>query len=48
MTMTVRKTIFGPIVSEFVWQNPEGQEVALCRVPMAETDRDTTAGALSA
>ena len=46
VTMTVRKTIFGPIVSEFVWQNPAGQEVALCRVPMAETDRDTTVGAL--
>ena len=43
--MQVRKTIFGPIVSEFVWQNPEGQEVALSRVPMVETDRETVQAA---
>lgn len=45
-TMTIRETIFGPVVSDFVWQNPPGQEVALCRVPMAEPDRETIQGAL--
>lgn len=43
--MTVRETIFGPVVSGFVWRNPDDQEVALCRVPMAEPDRDTVQGA---
>jgi len=46
VTMPIRKTIFGPVVSEFVFRNPKGQEVALCRVPMAETDRDSIQGAL--
>ena len=46
VAMPIRETIFGPIVSEFVWRNPEGQEVALCRVPMAETDCETIQGAL--
>ena len=46
VSMVTRKTIIGPVVSEFVWRNPEGQEVALCRVPIAETDRDTIQGAL--
>jgi penicillin amidase len=44
--MKVRQTIIGPVVSQFVWQNPAGQEVALCRVPLAETDRDTIEGAV--
>jgi len=42
----VRETIFGPVASEFVWRNPEGQEVALCRLPMVETERETIQGAL--
>ena len=46
VTMTVRETIFGPLVSDFVWQNPDGQEVALSRVPMVETDHETLVGAL--
>ncbi|UCF16489.1 MAG: penicillin acylase family protein [Phycisphaerales bacterium] len=44
--MIVRETIFGPVASEFVWRNPEGQEVAVCRVPLSHTERETTAGAL--
>ncbi len=44
-SITVRKTIFGPIVSEFVWQNTEGHEIALSRIPIAETDRETIQGA---
>ncbi len=45
--MVVRETIFGPIASEYVWRNPEGQEVAVCRVPLSQTERETTAGALA-
>ena len=44
--MVVRETIFGPIASEFVWRNPEGQEVAVCRVPLSPTERETIEGAL--
>ena len=44
--MVVRETIFGPIASEFVWRNPEGQEVAVCRVPLSHTERETIEGAL--
>lgn len=44
--ITVRETVFGPVVSEFAWRNPDDQEVALCRVPMAEPDRDTVQGAM--
>ncbi len=45
--MVVRETIFGPVASEFVWRNPKGQEVALCRVPMAQTEHETIQGALA-
>lgn len=45
--MVVRETIFGPIASEYVWRNPEGQEVALCRVPVAQTKSETIEGALA-
>jgi penicillin amidase len=44
--VTVRETIFGPVVSDLVWRNPAGQQVALSRVPMVETDRETTVAAL--
>jgi penicillin G amidase len=39
--ITVRKTIFGPMVSDWVARRPKDREFALARVPMAETDRDT-------
>ncbi len=42
----IRETIFGPIASEFVWRNPEGQEVAVSRVPLMEPERETIEGAL--
>jgi acyl-homoserine lactone acylase PvdQ len=44
--MTLRDTIFGPVVSDWVQRKPEGQAFALRRVPMAETDRDTIQAAL--
>ena len=42
----VRETIFGPVASEFVWRNPEGQEVAVSRVPLVEPEHETIRGAL--
>ena len=45
--MVVRETIFGPIASEYVWRNPRGQDVALCRVPVAQTKLETIQGALA-
>jgi len=42
----IRETIFGPVASEYVWRNPEGQEVAVSRIPLVETDRETIQGAL--
>jgi acyl-homoserine lactone acylase PvdQ len=45
-TMIVRETIFGPVVSQFVFRNPDRRELALRRVPMVETDRETLQGAL--
>ena len=43
---TFRKTIFGPVVSDWVQRRPRGREFALSRVPMVETDRDTIEAAL--
>ena len=45
--MVVRETIFGPIASEFVWRNPDRQEVALWRMPVAQTESETIDGALA-
>ncbi|NQV31886.1 MAG: penicillin acylase family protein [Phycisphaeraceae bacterium] len=42
----VRHTLFGPVVSNWVQRNSRGQQFALMRVPMAETDRDTIQAAL--
>lgn len=39
--ITLRETIFGPVVSNWVQRNPRKQDYALSRVPMVETDRDT-------
>ncbi len=44
--VTLRETIFGPVVSDWVQRRPSAQQVALRRVPMAETDRDTIQAAL--
>lgn len=38
---TVRETHLGPVVSEFCFRQPGDPEVALKRVPVCETNRDT-------
>lgn len=43
----VRETHLGPIVSAFSFRRPGDPEVALKRVPMCETDRDTIKGAFA-
>ncbi len=45
--LTVRETHLGPIVSEFCFRQPGDPEVALKRVPVCETHRDTIQGALA-
>ncbi len=41
IAMTVRETHVGPLVSEFAFRRPGDPEVALKRVPICDTDRDT-------
>ena len=43
---TVRETQFGPVVTEFCYASSSDGQVALKRVPLCETDRDTIQGAL--
>jgi penicillin amidase len=42
--LTIRETHLGPVVSEFAFRQPEDPEVALKRVPVCETNRDTIQG----
>jgi penicillin amidase len=42
--LTVRETHLGPVVSEFCFHQPGDPEVALKRVPVCETNRDTIQG----
>lgn len=44
--VTLRETIFGPVVSDWVARRPKDREFALARVPVAETERDTIQAAL--
>ena len=39
--LTVRETHFGPVVTEFAFARPGDPQVALKRVPICETDRET-------
>lgn len=39
--MTVRETHLGPVVTEFAFANPDEGEVALRRVPLSDSDRET-------
>jgi len=39
--LAVRETHLGPVVSEFCFRQPDDPEVALKRVPLCETNRDT-------
>ena len=42
--LTIRETHLGPVVSEFAFRQPGDPEVALKRVPVCETNRDTIQG----
>jgi penicillin amidase len=39
--LTIRETHLGPVASEFAFRQPSDPEVALKRVPVCETNRDT-------
>lgn len=47
VTLTVRETHWGPVVSEFCFRQEGDPEVALKRVPICETDRETIQGVLA-
>ena len=44
--LVVRETHLGPVATEFCFRQPGEPEVALKRVPLCETDRDTIQGVL--
>lgn len=46
-TISVRQTRFGPIVNEFAFARLDDPPVALKRIPVCETDRETIQGALA-
>ncbi|MBC8877024.1 MAG: penicillin acylase family protein [Planctomycetes bacterium] len=46
-SLVVRQTHFGPIVNEFAFSRPGDPPVALKRVPICDTDRDTIQGSLA-
>ncbi len=45
--LTVRETVFGPVVTEFAFARPNDPQVALKRVPLCRTDRETTQAAIA-
>ncbi len=45
-TITTKETHHGPVVTAFAFGVPAGREVALRRVPICESDRETIQGAL--
>ncbi len=47
VTLTIRETHLGPVVSEFSFRQAGDPEVALKRVPICETNRDTIQGVLA-
>jgi penicillin G amidase len=47
VTLVVRETHLGPVASAFCFAQPGDPEVALKRVPMCETNRDTIQGVLA-
>lgn len=46
-SMVVHETHFGPIVTNFAFSHPGEPQVALKRIPICESDRETIQGALS-
>jgi penicillin amidase len=47
LDLTVRETRFGPVVTPFAFPRPGDPEVALKRVPVCVTDRETIQGAIA-
>ena len=45
--MTVRETCFGPVITEFAFAQRGEPEVAVKRIPVCETNRDTIQGAIA-
>jgi penicillin G amidase len=45
--LRVRETHLGPVATEFCFAQPGEPEVALKRIPLCETDRDTIEGAIA-
>ncbi|MHC4399882.1 MAG: penicillin acylase family protein [Planctomycetota bacterium] len=45
--LEIRQTHFGPIVNEFAFSRPGDPPVAMKRIPICETGRETIAGALA-
>lgn len=45
--ITIRETHFGPVATEFSFVRPNEGEIALKRIPVAETDRETIQGAIA-
>ena len=46
-SMTIHETQFGPVVTEFAFAQPKDGQVAIKRMPICETDRDTIQGAIA-
>jgi penicillin amidase len=46
-TLTIRHTHLGPVVNEFAFARPGDPLVALKRIPLCETDRETVQGAIA-
>jgi len=46
-SILIRQTRFGPVVNEFAFARPGDPPVALKRIPVCETDRETIQGALA-
>jgi len=45
--IAVREAIYGPVITEFAFARPGEGEVAVKRIPICETDRETIQGALA-
>lgn len=46
-SIAIRETVFGPVVTQFAFARPEDGQVAVKRIPMCETDRETIQGAIA-
>lgn len=46
-SITIRETQFGPVITQFAFAQPQDGQVAVKRMPICETDRDTIQGAIA-